>query len=72
MKQLPHVAALLAHSRPAAHDQDDGQCEPNGHEPKQGIVRHSVSEPLLNPLICSLQERRRDRQAEGLGGLTHV
>ena len=26
MEQLPHVAALLAHSRPAAHDQDDGQA----------------------------------------------
>jgi hypothetical protein len=67
MKQFPHVAAFLAHSRPAAHDQDDGQCDPDRYEPEQGIVRHSASEPLLEHLIRPLQERRRDRQPEGLG-----
>ena len=67
MKQFPHVAALLAHSRPAAHDHDDGQYEPDSYHPEQGDVRHLVV--LLDHLIRPLQERRRDRQAEGLGGL---
>jgi hypothetical protein len=69
MKQFPHVAAFLAHSRPAAHDQDDGQCDPDRYEPEQGIVRPSASEPLLNDLISAQQERSRDGQPERVGGL---
>jgi hypothetical protein len=63
------VPALLAHSRPAAHDQHDGQYEPDRYDPEQRIVRHSAAEPLLDHLIRPLQERLRDRETEGLGGL---
>jgi hypothetical protein len=44
-QQRPHVPALRAHSHPCATDQHDGQCEPDREDPKQGDVRHSVSEP---------------------------
>jgi hypothetical protein len=44
-QQLPHVPALLTHSRPAAHDKHDGQYEPDRYDPQHGIVRHSASEP---------------------------
>ena len=33
------------------------------------MPRERPAAPLLNHLIRPLQERRRDRQAEGLGGL---
>ncbi len=40
----PHVPALLAHSRPSAPDQQDGQYEPDYYDPEHGIVRYSASE----------------------------
>lgn len=67
-QQLPHMVALLTHARPAAPDYNDGQYEPDRHDPEQGIVRHSAAEPFLNHLIRPVQQRRRDRQAKGLGG----
>jgi hypothetical protein len=63
-----HVPALLAHPRPTATDQPDGQYELDRDDAKQGDVRHSAG-ALLDHLIRPLQERRRDRQAEGLRGL---
>jgi len=44
-QQRPHVPALLAHPRPCAPNQHDGQYEPDRDDPEQGDVRHSASEP---------------------------
>jgi hypothetical protein len=55
----PHVPAWLAHARPAAPDQHNGQHEPDRYDPEHGIVCHSASEPYSTTSSARLWSRPR-------------
>src|ERR1700730_717069 len=64
---------MRCHGEQAAYDQDARPASGHGGESRKGPSGSQINPPRLGPLldhmIRPLQERRRDRQAEGFGGL---